>query len=82
MQLAKERALGQQELTFGESRSHALVKDIQVSMREEHVDIPAALPRPPVENRRIIDQSIDEDERLDEILGPSGRQLVNDLANE
>jgi hypothetical protein len=83
MQLAKERPLGHHDLDYGESRSQALVKDIQVSaMEQEPFNAPAALPRPPIENARNIEQTVDEDERLDDILGPSGRRLVNDLASE
>jgi hypothetical protein len=85
MQLAKERPLGPHELIYGESRSEALVKDIQVSA-EEVVRVapaaPAALPRQLTAKRRNNWQTVEQDEGLDDILGSNGRQLVNDLANE
>lgn len=82
MQLAKERPLGPQELIYGESRSQALVKDIQVSAREAAHAAPVARPRQLTENGRNREQTVEQDQRLDDILGSSGRQLVNDLANE
>jgi hypothetical protein len=88
MQLAKERSLGPHELTYGESRSEALVRDIQVSAGEAvHVApaapaAPAALPRQLTAKRRNNGQTVEQDEGLDDILGSNGRQLVNDLANE
>lgn len=82
MQLAKERPLGPQELTYGESRSQALVKDIQVSARVAARATPVARPRQLIENGRNGEQEVEQDQRLEDILGSSGRQLVNDLANE
>jgi hypothetical protein len=85
MQLAKERPLGPHELTYGESRSEALIRDIQVSAGEVvHVTpaTSAALPRQLMAKKRNNGQTVEQDEGLDDILGSSGRQLVNDLANE
>jgi hypothetical protein len=81
-QLAKERPLGPDEMTYGESRSQALVKDIQVSARETPHAAPIALPREPSHNGRTSEKTVGQDQRLDDILGPSGRQLVNDLSND
>jgi hypothetical protein len=82
IQLAKERPLGPDEMAYGESRSQALVKDIQVSTRETPHTAPIALPREPSHHRKASEQTVRQDQRLDDILGPSGRQLVDDLSND
>ncbi|KAF8851408.1 hypothetical protein BDZ45DRAFT_150850 [Acephala macrosclerotiorum] len=82
MQLAEEQPLGPQELIYGESQSQALVKDIQVSAREAAHAVPVARPRQLTENGRTREQTVEQDQRLDDILSSSGRRLVNNLANE
>jgi hypothetical protein len=83
MQLAQERPLSPQELIYGESRSQALVKDIQVSARDAAHAASVARPRQLTGNGRNREQTVEQDQGLDDmLLGSNGRQLVNDLANE
>ena len=84
MQLAKERPL-RYEKAFGESRSHALVKDIQISADAPNatpVPVPAAAINKSRRKVRNAEEPTEDLQDLDDILGPSGRQLVNDLASE
>ena len=77
MQLTKEEPLGPQELTYGESRSQGLVKDIQVSAREA---AHAALPRQFAEScgRDHAVEINHENPGLNDTLGSRGRQFSND----
>lgn len=76
MQLTKEEPLGPQELTYGESRSQGLVKDIQVSAREA---AHATLPRQYAESsgRDHALENSHETPGLNHTLGSRGRQFVN-----
>lgn len=82
MQLAQERPLGRNEMTYGESRSQALVKDIQVSSwGADHAALNTSHPQSSQNRSNDVENSV-QDQRLNDIIGPSGRQLVNDLATQ
>jgi hypothetical protein len=73
MQLAKERPLGPQEFAYGESRSQALVKDIQVSAKEAAHAAPVARPRQLTEKGRKRERPAEQDQRLDDLPRSSRR---------